>query len=383
METINENLLKVQDTYFRILGFNILARPEMSGWRQHWRALGLMLSLTMVQAMVIAYSIQNLENMDQLTEGLAALLINQLGLFKFGLMMWLHKDFQRLVARLRELLTEVPAYIIGEENRREQRLSGIYKNCFMLAAILSSLKPSVSMCLNYWRTGQLRLEMTFPCSYPWDNQQLPYALLSYALLASASFAVVLPSICVDTFFMALIHNLVVLFQTSQHTMQLFRAGAGSEAQLGKILDLYRRSLDLSAALNRYFRLLICVQFVVGSLHLCVLSYTLLVKFDNAQMPFYVVFTVSVLSQLYIYCYCGDRLKTASTGFANAIYDSHWHEVALDLALGRSLQFSMMRAQRGSRIDGFFFEANMEVFISIVRTAMSYFALLRSISKGTE
>ncbi|XP_070066854.1 odorant receptor 47a-like [Drosophila virilis] len=304
METINENLLKVQDTYFRILGFNILARPEMSGWRQHWRALGLMLSLTMVQAMVIAYSIQNLENMDQLTEGLAALLINQLGLFKFGLMMWLHKDFQRLVARLRELLTEVPAYIIGEENRREQRLSGIYKNCFMLAAILSSLKA--------------------------QREHVPQ------LLAHGP---------------------------SQHTMQLFRAGAGSEAQLGKILDLYRRSLDLSAALNRYFRLLICVQFVVGSLHLCVLSYTLL---------------------LYIYCYCGDRPEDGEHGLRHAIYDSHWHEVALDLALGRSLQFSMMRAQRGSRIDGgFFFEANMEVFISIVRTAMSYFALLRSISKGTE
>lgn len=100
MQTINGELLKVQDTYFRILGFNILARPELSGWRQHWRALGLMLSLAMVQAMVIAFSIQNLGNMDQLTEGLAALLINQ-----FGLMMWLHKDFQRLVARLRELLT--------------------------------------------------------------------------------------------------------------------------------------------------------------------------------------------------------------------------------------------------------------------------------------
>ncbi|XP_064547938.1 putative odorant receptor 98b isoform X2 [Drosophila montana] len=347
MKPLTEHLLKVQDTYFRILGFNILARPEQSGWRQHWRPFVLMISLAMVQAMVVAFSVQNLDDMDQLTEGLAALLINQLGLFKFGLMMWLHKDFQLLVARLRELLTRVPACIVGEENRREQRLSGIYKNSFMLAAILSSLKPSVSMCLNYRRTGQLRLEMTFPCSYPWDNRQLPYALLSYALLTSASFAVVLPSIC-----------------TSQHQMQLIRAAADSRAQLGKILDLYRRSLDLSDALNRYFRLLICVQFLVGSLHLCVLSYTLLVKFDNPQMPFYVVFTVSVLSQLYIFCYCGDRLKTASTGFANAIYDSPWHELTIGSALGRSLQFSMMRAHRGSRIDGFFFEANMEVFIVV-------------------
>lgn len=139
----------------------------------------------------------------------------------------------------------------------------------------------------------------------------------------------------------------------------------SRDELTGILQLYKRSLGLSDTVNRYFRLLICVQLLVASLQLCVLSYTLSENYAGPQMPFYLVFTLNVLLQLYIYCHCGEYLKGESQIFASAIYDSTWYEAVEEHAgVGRSLQFSMMRAQRGSHIDGYFFEANMEVFLSV-------------------
>lgn len=161
----------------------------------------------------------------------------------------------------------------------------------------------------------------------------------------------------DTFFTGLSYNLVALFKSAQHKILNFQ----SRDELSGILQLYKRSLGLSDTVNRYFRLLICVQLLVASLQLCVLSYTLSENYAEPQM----VFTLTVLLQLYIYCHCGEYLKGESQIFARAIYDSTWYEaVEKHVGVGRSLQFSMMRAQRGSHIDGYFFEANMEVFLSV-------------------
>ncbi|XP_034479930.1 odorant receptor 47a-like [Drosophila innubila] len=378
MHTLTEDFLKVQRIYFRILGFDIV--KGNNGWLHPCKTLWVLISLAAVQPMIVAFSLKNVENVDRLTDGLGSVLVNLLSLLKFGLIIWLHKDFRQLVDKFQNMLSreyesEVSAKIISQENRREQRVSGFYKNSFVLTGALSCLMPIVSIVLFYSQTGEWQLQLTFPCIYPWDNGKMYNSLFSYVLLVSATTGAVLPTICVDTFFTALTHNLVALFKTAQYKMQLFGV-----VRLAEILLLYRSSLDMSNALNRYFRLIICMQLVVASLLLCVLSYTLSENYAQPQMPFYAVFTLTVLLQLYIYCYCGEYLKTESREFARAIYDSPWYEAtAIIPEIGRSLQISMIRAQRGSHIDGYFFEANMEVFLSIVMTAGSYFTLLRSIS----
>ncbi|KAH8370122.1 hypothetical protein KR093_002215 [Drosophila rubida] len=387
MNTLTEDFLKVQGEYFRILGFDIV--EGRSDWLHPCKTILMMSSLAAVQPMIIVFSLRNVENLDNLTDGVGSLLINLLALLKFGIIVWLRNDLKRLVVKFRTLLTrgkqcmnEVTASIINQENQWDQRVSGTYKNSFMLTAILSIMMPLVGMAAFYWQTGKVQLQLTFPCVYPWDNSQILFCMLSYALLAMASFGAVLPTICVDTFFTALTHNLVALYKAAQHKMQIFGVETLEETQehLRDILQLYKNSLDMSDALNQFFRLTICMQLIVTSLLLCFIGYTLSENFAQPKTPFYATFMVSVLIQLYIYCYCGEYLKTESRRFAKAIYDSPWYEaIAADPTVGRSLQISMMRAQRGSRIDGYFFEANMRVFLSIVKTAMSYLALLRSLS----
>ncbi|XP_060651429.1 odorant receptor 47a-like [Drosophila nasuta] len=385
MHTLTEDFLKVQGTSFRILGFDIV--DGRNGWLHPCRTTVMMTALIVVQPMIVVFVLQNVENLDNLTDGIGSMLVDLLALLKFSIIMWLRKDLKRLVAKCRnmlekECLDEVSASIISQENQSEQRVSGIYKNSFMLTAILSSLMPIVNTFIFYWQTGYVELQLTFPCAYPWDDNNMSFALLSYVLLVCASFSAILPTICIDTYFTALTHNLVALYKSAQFKMQLFGVKTLEETQerLREILQLYKNILDMSDALNRFFRLTICMQLIVASLLLCFIGYTLSENFAQPKTPFYATFMFSVLTQLYIYCYCGEYLKTESRRFANAIYNSLWYEAtAVNPTVGRSLQISMMRAQRGSRIDGYFFEANMRVFLSIVKTALSYLALLRSIS----
>ncbi|KAH8296906.1 hypothetical protein KR044_000613 [Drosophila immigrans] len=385
MCTLTEDFLKVQGLYFRILGYDIV--DGRRGWLHPCTTLWMMFALAAAQPMIVVFCLRNVENLDNLTDGVGSMLVDCLALLKFGIIIWLRNDLKRLVAKLRNILSrecvnEESAFIISEENQWEQRVSGVYKNSFMLTAILSCVMPLVSTIIFYFQTGKLQFQLTFPCVYPWDNSRMVFSLLSYVLVVTASFGAVLPTICADTFFSALTHNLVALYKTAQNKMQLFGVETLEETQerLSEILQLYKSSLDMSDALNRYYRLTICMQLIVASLLLCVLGYTLSENIAQPKTPFYAVFMISVLIQLYIYCYCGEYLKTESRRFAKAIYDCPWYEAtAVNPTIGRSLQISMMRAQRGSHIDGYFFEANMRVFLSIVKTAMSYLALLRSLS----
>jgi len=204
MHTLTEDFLKVQKTYFRILGFDIV--EGTNGWLHPCKTLWGLISLAAVQPMIFAFSVKNLKNVDMLTDGVGSMLVNLLALLKFGLIIWLHKDFQLLVGKFRKMLlrgkhdelysnyiilynnnyyytcldiygyslfiilfffvecdSEVSAFIISQENRREQRVSGFYKNSFMLTGALSCVMPIVSTVLFYWRTGQIQLQLTFPC----------------------------------------------------------------------------------------------------------------------------------------------------------------------------------------------------------------------------
>ncbi|XP_062127606.1 putative odorant receptor 98b [Drosophila sulfurigaster albostrigata] len=150
MYTLTEDFLKVQGTYFRVLGFDIV--DGRNGWLHPCRTTVMMTALIVVQPMIVVFVLQNVENLDNLTDGIGSMLVDLLALLKFSIIMWL------------QCIDEVSASIIRQENQSEQRVSGIYKNSFMLTAILSSLMPIVNTIIFYWQTGNVELQLTFPCA---------------------------------------------------------------------------------------------------------------------------------------------------------------------------------------------------------------------------
>ncbi|XP_062141793.1 putative odorant receptor 98b [Drosophila sulfurigaster albostrigata] len=313
-----------------------------------------------------AFCLQNMQNVYQLTDGLCSMLIDLLALCKFGLIIWLHKDLVQLIERIRQLLHRESrivnyARIIEEVNKREQFISGLYRNCFQLAAASACMLPLLRM---FWSTfirsasaiGEVQPELPFPSVYPWDNRWVLNYLVAYVWNVAAAFGVLLPTVCVDTLFCSLTHNLCALFRIAQYKMQHFVGETLDDtlSNVANILPLYQATLDMCNTLNRCFRPLISVQFLVASLHLCVLCYQVSANLRRPDVLFFAAFTCSILSQIYLYCYCGECVKTENAQFATAIYDSDWHKTGCSWsAIGRPLLLSMMRAQRDCRIDGYF------------------------------
>ncbi|XP_062124903.1 LOW QUALITY PROTEIN: putative odorant receptor 98b [Drosophila sulfurigaster albostrigata] len=388
---LTNKFLKLQSVYFRLLGFNIFACHGDS-WILPRRTIGSIMSVLTFLPLTAAFCLQNMQNVDQLTDGLCSMLIDLLALCKFGLIIWLHKDLVQLIERIRQLLHRESrivnyARIIEEVNKREQFISGLYRNCFQLAAASACMLPLLRM---FWSTfirsasaiGEVQPELPFPSVYPWDNRWVLNYLVAYVWNVAAAFGVLLPTVCVDTLFCSLTHNLCALFRIAQYKMQHFVGETLDDtlSNVANILPLYQATLDMCNTLNRCFRPLISVQFLVASLHLCVLCYQVSANLRRPDVLFFAAFTCSILSQIYLYCYCGECVKTENAQFATAIYDSDWHKTGCSWsAIGRPLLLSMMRAQRDCRIDGYFFVANMQTFLAIVKTSMSYVTLLQSLS----
>ncbi|XP_043863362.1 odorant receptor 47a [Drosophila mojavensis] len=129
-------------------------------------------------------------------------------------------------------------------------------------------------------------------------------------------------------------------------MKRFRGETLSETQtnLRNILTIYQNSLHMSLTLNRLFRPLINIQFLVASLLLCVLSYQLSENLAQLEVLHYAAFTSSILAQIFLYCHCGEHLKEQSQ-------QCTW----------QPLKLTMMRAQRGYRIDGHFGDIHVGMF----------------------
>ncbi|KAH8312627.1 hypothetical protein KR044_011740 [Drosophila immigrans] len=402
---LTNKYLKLQAVYFRLLGFNIFACHGI--WMSPYRTVCSIVSVATFLPLTVAFCLQNMQNVGQLTDGLCSMLIDLLALFKYGLIIWLHKDLVQLIERLRKMLqaeSRISNYarIIEEANRREQFISGLYKNCFQLAAASACLLPLLRIVRHsatFGGSAGVQPELPFPSVYPWDNRCVLNYLASYAWNVAAALGVLLPTVCVDTLFCSLTHNLCALFQIAQYKMKHFVGQTSDEtlANLTDILPLHQSTLDMCDSLNRCFRPLISVQFLVASLHLCVLCYQVSTNLDRPDVLFFAAFTCSILSQIYLYCYCGECVKTENANFATAIYDSDWYSTGCSWsAIGRPLLLCMMRSQRGCRIDGYFFMANMQTFLAvstrqysaqfvtfsrlqIVKTSMSYVTLLQSLS----
>ncbi|XP_046865350.1 putative odorant receptor 98b [Drosophila willistoni] len=383
---LTDEFLSLQAVYFRLLGFDILKADGNCGKPYLRRTICSIFSVITFLPLTIAFGLHNIHNLDKLTDSLCSVLVDLLALYKIGLIIYLYKDFQQLIERFRhvlerECLQKDYAEIVTRENQRDQLISRLYKNCFLLAGLLACLMPLLGMFSSYWQTGHIESRiLPFPSMYPWNNGHLLFYLVAYLWNIAAALGVILPTVCVDTLFCSLTHNLCALLKIVSYKMLHLEDNHFRESveELAHIFHLYQESLSLGYALNSYFRPLICTEFLAASLHLCVLCLQLSNNLMQPGMLFYGAFIISILVQVSIYCYCGERVKTESRSFAWAIYASNWPGV-YNPGIGRSLQISMMRSQRGIHIDGYFFEANLATLILIVQKAGSYITLLRSVT----
>ena len=83
----------------------------------------------------------------------------------------------------------------------------------------------------------------------------------------------------------------------------------------------------------------------------------------------------LLIQLFAYSYVGEYLKTQTEDLGNSVYFCTWYDMSKNVT--QNIIFIIMRAQHPVFLTaGKFFVVNMETYMSILKTSMSYLSVLR-------
>ncbi|XP_033220932.1 odorant receptor 46a-like [Belonocnema kinseyi] len=127
--------------------------------------------------------------------------------------------------------------------------------------------------------------------------------------------------------------------------------------------------------NKLFGVVIFTQFFSSMMNMCIILYQLsrfsiFSEFSLEMIP--VLFTVIV--QIFIYCYYGEKVTNKSLTIVEAIYQMNWTSVSNEAK--KDLLLIMMRASKPMYLSGMsIIIMSLETFVKIMKSAYSAYNLL--------
>ncbi|XP_023313559.1 odorant receptor 82a-like [Trichogramma pretiosum] len=132
-----------------------------------------------------------------------------------------------------------------------------------------------------------------------------------------------------------------------------------------------------------FNQVFLVQMMCYSVTLCLQSYQIVTiltgesEKNSATLEFIVIFTISNILSLFMYCYMGEKLSTESSGLHYAVYEIEWYR--LKPSESKLLMIVMHGTKKPLVITaGKFTNLSLSYFMQILKTASGYLSMLLAV-----
>ncbi|XP_003696140.1 odorant receptor 13a-like isoform X1 [Apis florea] len=137
-------------------------------------------------------------------------------------------------------------------------------------------------------------------------------------------------------------------------------------------------LNLSKMLNETVSFILVIQLFSSCVLICTTGFQLILTltFGNVVLTIKILAEISILLiQLFAYSYVGEYLKTQTEGIGNSVYFCIWYNMPKNVL--KDIIFIIMKTQRPVLLTaGKFFVVNMQTYMTILKTSMSYLSVLR-------
>ncbi|KAL0119581.1 hypothetical protein PUN28_007789 [Cardiocondyla obscurior] len=128
--------------------------------------------------------------------------------------------------------------------------------------------------------------------------------------------------------------------------------------------------------NAVFTLMICLQFTVSSIVLCLSIYKMLAKsLLSMEFAWCLSYLGSMLMQIFLYCWYGNEVTLKSTEIGSAIYEMDWSVLPADLM--KTLLMIITRSKKPIKItSGNIITLSNESFMKIIKISYSAYNVLQ-------
>lgn len=126
----------------------------------------------------------------------------------------------------------------------------------------------------------------------------------------------------------------------------------------EIVEYTNRTLLWQKQVQNLMQLNFLVEFSVQSFVICTCIFNLSTGKSGSSIYMFCVVTIT-LTQLYVYCWMGNRLITRIDSLTAAIYNTNWY--LMDVKQQKNLQLIILRAQQMKTFDGIFNTLDLHTF----------------------
>ncbi|CAD7088027.1 unnamed protein product [Hermetia illucens] len=246
-------------------------------------------------------------------------------------------------------------------------------------------RPIVNNALDYYNGRNVTREMPFIAWVPFPTTNIVAYCLGYMVNSYFGFIAAFGFGGVDGFFVQSCMYLSTLFQICREDAKLaFFAGTFNVAsveqniitrkKLSAAIEKHNKIMDMCEELVDLFTLIILAHFLSAALVICVTAIDFLMA-SGFNIVVYVVHSLMVIFELFVYCIGGTGVFESSIDVARAVYFREWYKY--DISTQKMIGLIMVRSQKGTNVQVPFFAPSIPVFGTMLGTAMSYITLLRT------
>ncbi|XP_033206024.2 odorant receptor 4-like [Bombus vancouverensis nearcticus] len=208
-----------------------------------------------------------------------------------------------------------------------------------------------------------------------DNLHFIVFIVEYLMLLFLSTG----NIGSDSLFFGIIFHLCG--QVEILRLEFNRLNNENEKAMEHFISLTKRHiylLKLAKMLSETISSILIVQLFTSCILICTsgLQFIIALSVGNIVMTIKsFIVSSTLLLQLFAYSYVGEYLKRQMEGVGNSVYFCSWYDIPKCVA--KDIIYVIMRTQDPVFLKaGKFFVVNMETYMSIIKTSMSYLSVLR-------
>ncbi|XP_036140048.1 odorant receptor 46a [Monomorium pharaonis] len=150
----------------------------------------------------------------------------------------------------------------------------------------------------------------------------------------------------------------------------------NQVTVGYCVDHHNRIFEFAQIMNVEFTKVIGFQFVASAIVICCNLYKLSVMSTlNADNIWLIMYTSCILTQIFIYCWFGNKVKLKSLQLIDSIFHMEW---PMDNSVKKNLLMIMKRVMTPIEISTvYIINMNLNSFVTLLKTSYSVYNLLVS------
>ncbi|XP_011882835.1 PREDICTED: odorant receptor 46a, isoform A-like isoform X2 [Vollenhovia emeryi] len=285
--------------------------------------------------------------------------------------MWL--NYENIVALINYLTEEPFKPLDSDEIKIRQQYDNIIRNntlCYTILIVGSYAFAVLASLFTHFRYKRLKYREWIPYDY---SSNVIYCF-TYIQQMLGGYHCVITNVAIDSLMCALLMHICCQIDILEYRLKKLLS---NHLTVGYCVRHHNRIFEFAQIVNIKFTKIIGFQFLASMMITCSNLYQVAKSTLNTDHIALIMFTSCMLTEIFIYCWFGNKVKLKSLQVTDTIFQMEWP--MLGNSVKKSLLMIMKRAMIPIEVTTvYILTMNLDSFVMFLKTSYSIYNLLTQV-----